>query len=266
MKKVGQFALLGILLLIGGCKKDSQTQQVTTSSTPTVVQAAAPASTFDGSDAGCARLGQQILENEKDGWHRKNKTLVGVYHNSARSACYISLIRHLSDSSLGTVLDLLYVAAIGEEPHVTASAGIFAGSPSGKIGKTGGESTKDGFYRASVYIDAMMENPQGTTANTIVGYYQHPQQAEENAPAQPKQEANTVPDRQAAIASAVRRGNVVEGMTKQQVLGAWGSPHTVDTMTSSDGVIEQWNYEQRYPRAHIFFNPDGKVKSIYTFQ
>lgn len=43
MKKAGQFALLGILLLIAGCKKDSQSQQVTTSGTPPIVQAAAPA-------------------------------------------------------------------------------------------------------------------------------------------------------------------------------------------------------------------------------
>ena len=43
MKKATLFGLLGIFCLLAGCKKDSQSQPASTSSKPSVVQAAAPA-------------------------------------------------------------------------------------------------------------------------------------------------------------------------------------------------------------------------------
>lgn len=46
------------------------------------------------------------------------------------------------------------------------------------------------------------------------------------------------------VKNAVLQGTLVIGMTKEQVMASWGTPHTVKTTTTKAGVNEQWVYSQ----------------------
>ncbi len=85
MNRTVQLALLGSVLVVNGCSKQSQVQLSSTSSKPSNENAGVVSGTFDGTDTGCARLGREALDDGANGWDRKDKILLGVYHNSAHS-------------------------------------------------------------------------------------------------------------------------------------------------------------------------------------
>ena len=108
MKKAGQFALLGILLLIAGCSKQSQTQPAATNSTPSVAQAApapdaTPLATPPQSAAPAPDAGAPV-PNADDPVQRQEKILLGLKPDEVIARCGAPLSDTLSKVASGGVL------------------------------------------------------------------------------------------------------------------------------------------------------------------
>ena len=71
------------------------------------------------------------------------------------------------------------------------------------------------------------------------------------------------------VIEAIRNEKIIVGMTPNEVLGAWGSPHDRNTSGGAYGEAEQWVYgylDSNYyfrPKQYVYFE-DGKVTSWQT--
>ena len=67
----------------------------------------------------------------------------------------------------------------------------------------------------------------------------------------------------------IARGEVMVGMTKQQVLEAWGSPYTINVTYTEDGVrreewiFEDWISASKIKHHYLYFEEDALVGGWY---
>jgi hypothetical protein len=67
----------------------------------------------------------------------------------------------------------------------------------------------------------------------------------------------------------IARGEVMVGMTKQQVLEAWGSPYTINVTYTRDGVrreewiFEDWISSSQIKHRYLYFEEDALVGGWY---
>ncbi len=67
----------------------------------------------------------------------------------------------------------------------------------------------------------------------------------------------------------IARGEVMVGMTKQQVLEAWGSPYTINVTYTDDGIrreewiFEDWISASKIKHHYLYFEEDALVGGWY---
>jgi len=67
----------------------------------------------------------------------------------------------------------------------------------------------------------------------------------------------------------IARGEVMVGMTKQQVLEAWGSPYTINVTYTQDGtrreewIFEDWISSSQIKHRYLYFEEDALVGGWY---
>jgi len=67
----------------------------------------------------------------------------------------------------------------------------------------------------------------------------------------------------------IARGEVMVGMTKQQVLEAWGAPYTINVTYTKDGVrreewiFEDWISASKIKHHYLYFEEDALVGGWY---
>lgn len=67
----------------------------------------------------------------------------------------------------------------------------------------------------------------------------------------------------------IARGEVVVGMTRQQVLAAWGSPYTINVSYTKDGtrreewIFEDWISSSQVKHRYLYFEEDTLVGGWY---
>ncbi len=74
-----------------------------------------------------------------------------------------------------------------------------------------------------------------------------------------------IKNRKAAVEAAIRQGNVMIGMTYDEVRAAWGNPLKTDTSFSSGCAKQNWWYRKRqrsYDPVLLTFNCDGLLDYI----
>ncbi len=73
----------------------------------------------------------------------------------------------------------------------------------------------------------------------------------------------THPETDPAMRAMIQDGRVGPGMTKDQVLAAWGSPPSSCPSWRSN-LMEIWDYCQHPGRTLVVFDPHGKVSKVYA--
>jgi hypothetical protein len=67
----------------------------------------------------------------------------------------------------------------------------------------------------------------------------------------------------------IAKGEVMVGMTKQQVLEAWGSPYTINVSYTKDGIrreewiFEDWISSSQIKHRYLYFEEDALVGGWY---
>ncbi|HYM37807.1 MAG TPA: hypothetical protein VES96_05365 [Nitrospiraceae bacterium] len=67
----------------------------------------------------------------------------------------------------------------------------------------------------------------------------------------------------------IARGEVMVGMTKQQVLEAWGAPYTINVSYTKDGIrreewiFEDWISSSQIKHRYLYFEEDALVGGWY---
>ena len=68
----------------------------------------------------------------------------------------------------------------------------------------------------------------------------------------------------ADIRAAIRRGRVVTGMTRDQVLLSWGRPWAIDTSKTANNTYETWRYGYYDEMTSLNF-VNGRLEIINEF-
>lgn len=72
---------------------------------------------------------------------------------------------------------------------------------------------------------------------------------------------STHPETDASTRAMIQGGRVTPGMTKDQVLAAWGSPPS-DCPSWHSNLMEIWDYCRHPGRTLVVFDPHGRVSKV----